>query len=95
MQEETVSCVCHTTWTNLLEEALGLGSPKHRLVGEELFCRIYRHKVFLSLVIKYRDAPHAQTSHKRSLCKTSKSHSQLSLDQSASSAESGELMGGL
>lgn len=28
------------TWTHLLEEAFGLCSPKHRLVGDELFCRI-------------------------------------------------------
>lgn len=40
----SVSCLGHITWTHLLEEALGLCSPKHRLVGEELFCRIYRQR---------------------------------------------------
>lgn len=38
-------CVLQITWTHLLEEALGLCSPKHRLVGEELFCRIYKDMV--------------------------------------------------
>lgn len=47
------SCVHQITWTHLLEEALGLCSPKHKLVGEELFCRIYKD-ILLNLVITQR-----------------------------------------
>lgn len=51
-------CVRHSTWTHLLEENLGLCSPKHRLVGEELFCRIYKDILSDFEIILHSLLPH-------------------------------------